>query len=113
MGFSEAVSTVFSKYADFTGRAGRPEFWWFCLFVFAVAFVLGIASVVIGHGVGFLRFIFDLAVIVPSVAVGVRRLHDTDRSGWWCLISIIPIVGWIVYLVLQALPGTPGSNRFG
>ncbi len=107
------------RYAQFSGRASRSEFWWFQLFVVIVLIpsnVLGfIASytgsstlALISTGVGALVW---LAIIVPMIAVTVRRLHDTDRSGWWYLLMLVPIVGLVV-LVFLLLPGTPGNNRF-
>jgi uncharacterized membrane protein YhaH (DUF805 family) len=114
MGFSEAISTCFSKYVTFTGRATRPEYWYFALFVFIVDLVLQL----LGHaGLGFITAIvnglFSLGVLLPSIAVGVRRLHDIDRSGWWLLIGLVPIVGWILLLVWACTRGTQGANRFG
>jgi len=113
MGFTESISTVFSKYATFTGRASRSEFWWFTLFAFIVSVVLRIGHLGPGRGVGILYLAWVLATFIPSLAVAVRRLHDSDRSGWWWLIVLIPIIGWIVYIYFQVQPSTPGSNRFG
>jgi uncharacterized membrane protein YhaH (DUF805 family) len=103
---------VLQRYAQFTGRAGRPEFWWFFLanlIISVVLSLLGRASVT----VSIISLAYSLAVLVPSIAVGVRRLHDTDKSGWWILLGLIPLVGFIVLLVLFVLEGTPGSNRYG
>ena len=106
MNFFDAIKTCFTKYADFTGRASRPEFWWFMLFVVLVdAAVLAISHL--------LWFLFALAVVLPRLAVAVRRLHDTDRSGWWLLIGFVPIVGWIVLLVWYCQKSDPVANRFG
>ena len=113
MGFGDAISTCFSKYATFTGRAVRPEYWYWVLFNVLVAIGLGIIQVVSGPTIGFtLRALFNLAVLVPSLAVGVRRLHDTDHSGWWILLSLVPVVGWIILLVWYCQRGTPATNRF-
>lgn len=107
----------FRKYAQFQGRSRRAEYWWFTLFVVIVSVVLTlIDSALFGGemgGLGILSGIFSLATIVPSLAVGVRRLHDTDRSGWWILIGLIPLIGAIVLLVFYVQDGTPGTNKFG
>jgi len=106
------------KYADFTGRAPRAEYWWFFLFVIigeviamAIDSILGLGQMVGPYGPVLL--LFALALIVPSIAVGVRRLHDTDRSGWWLLIGLIPLIGAIVLLVFFVTEGTKGDNRYG
>lgn len=100
------------KYADFSGRARRTEYWLFFLFNFVIAMVLGVLDFVLGTP-GILGLIFALAILIPSIAVAARRLHDTDRSGWWILIAFIPIVGTIALLVFLLLDSTPGENRFG
>jgi len=104
MTFTESISTCFSKYATFDGTASRSEYWWFFLFLVLAALVLGLASDV-------LAAIFNLATIIPSLAAGARRLHDTDRSGWWLLLLLIPFIGWIAVIVLLAQEGKP--NRYG
>ena len=106
------------KYAVFSGRSRRMEYWFFVLFNLIVAFVLALIDMLIGtfsavQNIGLLSGIYSLAVLIPTLAVTVRRLHDIDRSGWWILINLIPLVGAIVLLVFSLLPGTPGSNRFG
>jgi uncharacterized membrane protein YhaH (DUF805 family) len=88
------------------------------LFNVIISLVLGFIDGFVGlgdpeAGIGLLSVIYGLAVLIPSIAVGVRRLHDTDRSGWWLLISLIPLIGGIVLLVFFVLDGTPGENRFG
>jgi uncharacterized membrane protein YhaH (DUF805 family) len=109
---------VLKKYAVFSGRARRKEYWMFVLFNLIVAFVLGIVDNMLGtvsqpYGVGTLGALYSLAVLLPSIGVGVRRLHDTNRSGWWLLIGLIPVIGWIVLLVFFVQDSTPGENRFG
>ena len=99
------------KYAVFSGRARRMEFWIFVLFNIIIGCILGIIDAVVGTVV--LGAIYSLAVFIPSIAVTVRRLHDTDRSGWWYFIILIPLIGLIVLLVFMVLDGTPGPNRFG
>lgn len=112
MGFQEAVRTVLSKYATFTGRAARPEFWWFALFSFIVHLVASfIDQLIFGHQI--LDGLTSLALLLPSLAVGVRRLHDTGKSGWWLLLLLIPIIGWLVLIYFYIQPGEPGDNQFG
>ena len=106
------------KYATFEGRARRKEYWFFILFNVLAVVVLGIIDVVLGTssketGLGLLSGLYLLAVLLPALAVTVRRLHDTDRSGWWILINFIPVIGAFVLLIFTLLDGTPGSNRFG
>ena len=106
------------KYAVFSGRSRRKEYWYFILFAAIISIVLSIIDGLIGAydrtvGVGLLSSIFSLAVLIPSIAVTVRRLHDIDRTGWWVLISLVPLIGWIVLLVFTVQDSTPGSNRYG
>jgi uncharacterized membrane protein YhaH (DUF805 family) len=108
---------VLKKYAVFEGRARRSEYWFFFLFNFlislGISIVVGVLSSAAGVDLSFLSFVYALAVLIPSIAVAVRRLHDTDRSGWWILISLIPCVGTIILLVFLVQDSTPGPNRFG
>ncbi len=104
-GFVDAIKICFNKYADFNGRASRPEFWWFYLFTFVLLVAASASDI--------LLIIAVLALFLPSLAATVRRLHDTDRSGWWYLILIVPLVGPIALLVFLVLQGTQGQNRFG
>ncbi|MAM62119.1 DUF805 domain-containing protein [Maritimibacter sp. UBA3975] len=126
MNMMDAVKTVFSKYATFSGRARRAEFWWFVLFYFIANIILSIIdSFLFGTTTttenGFsastdtpiLSGIFWLATIIPYLAVSVRRLHDTNRVGWWLFIGLIPLVGIIVLIVFFATGGDKGGNRFG
>ena len=119
-----SVKTVLGKYATFEGRASRPEFWWFVLAFMLFSIVLGIIEgAIVAPMLGFapfapeagqpLRVIAALAVLLPGIAVSVRRLHDIDRSGWWYLIGLVPIIGSLVLLFWYVQPGTDGSNRFG
>lgn len=100
---------AFKKYAVFDGRAQRAEYWYFALVNFVIYAILGY----LGNVGGLLAIVFALAVLIPSIAVGIRRLHDIDYSGWWVLIGLIPIVGTIWLLVLLVLDGTPGPNKYG
>ncbi len=117
--FQGAVLTCLAKYATFDGRARRPEYWWFVLFAVGAQIVLSMIDGVIWGavfgmwGMSPLSWLFGLAVIVPGLAVTVRRLHDIDKSAWWLLIVLVPMVGSIVLLVFMCLPGTQGRNRFG
>ena len=100
------------KYAEFSGRARRKEFWMFVLFNFLVSIAVGIVDGILGTN-GALGGLYSLAVLIPSLAVAARRLHDTDRSGWWQLIGFIPLIGWIILLVFLCSDSKPGENRFG
>ena len=109
---------VLKKYATFNGRARRKEYWYFALFNFIISIVLMVIDGVTGTlnaevGIGMLGGIYTLAILIPSIAVSIRRLHDTDRSGWWLLIVLIPFIGAIVLLVFTVLDSTPGENQFG
>ncbi|MDQ1680802.1 MAG: hypothetical protein QOI42_1661 [Frankiaceae bacterium] len=113
MGFGDAVRTVLNKYATFTGRASRPEYWFWVLAVVIVTIVLEILTAALKTIGLVLLVLFSLAVLVPGLAVAVRRLHDSDKSGWFLLLGLIPFVGGIVLLVFMCLAGTPGPNRYG
>src|SRR3712207_5732824 len=102
MTFPDAVRSVLTRYADFTGRARLAEYWWFALFSVAVVVVAAIIDALIGFPL--LQIVVSLGLFIPSLAVGVRRLHDTDRSGWWLLIRLVPF-GGIVLLVFYCLEG--------
>lgn len=110
--------SVLKKYAVFHGRARRAEYWYFALFNLLISIVLGVLDLVIGtggddFGFGLLGSIYSLAVLLPALGVLVRRLHDTNRSGWWALIAFVPCIGGIVLLVFTVSDGTYGENRFG
>ncbi|GAB1040654.1 MULTISPECIES: DUF805 domain-containing protein [Shewanella] len=99
------------KYADFTGRARRTEYWMFTLFY--IIFSLVVSAIDYALGTTVLGLIYSLGLLLPSIAVAARRLHDTDRSGWWQLLALIPIIGWIVLLVFYCQDSEVGDNRFG
>ena len=109
--------SVFRNYDDFSGRARRKEYWLFLLINMAVMCVAAILDYVVGtHEVtrfGVLGLLWLAAIVVPSWAVGVRRLHDSGRSGWWLLVSLVPFIGPLAIIVLILLPGTPGENEYG
>lgn len=106
--------TVLKKYAEFNGRARRSEYWYFVLINVVISIILSLIDYSIwGEGGAALSSIYSLAVLVPSLAVLVRRLHDTGRSGWAILWGFIPLVGAILLIVWAATDGTPGSNEYG
>lgn len=104
MTFTESIEQCFKKYATFEGTASRSEFWWFMLFLIVAGAVIGYVSEPVG-------LLFNLGTIVPSFAAGCRRLHDTDRSGWWQLLWFVPVIGWIVLLVFLVQDTRP--NGYG
>ena len=106
---------VIKKYAVFNGRAARPEFWWFVLINLIIAAVINLVfSAIGGRNTGqVVSDLYSLAVLLPSLGVGIRRLHDTNRTGWWYLLVFIPVIGWIVLIVFLAMAGDPGSNNYG
>lgn len=106
------------KYATFSGRSRRSEYWYYILFYLIIAIVLGfidrMAGTMMSNGtVGILGGLFGLAMLIPSLAVGARRLHDTGRTGWWQLIGLIPLIGIIVLIVFYVQDSHPGSNQYG
>ena len=109
---------VLRKYAVFEGRARRREYWFFVLFYILISVVLAVVDRMLGtyveaYGMGALGALFCLGLLIPSIAVGVRRLHDTGRSGWWLLIGFIPLIGMIVLIVFFVLDSQPGTNAYG
>ena len=106
----------FRRFAEFTGRSRRQEFWMFNLFGLLAALAATAVDFAIGFGLednGPVTIVQSLAFLVPSLSVSIRRLHDVDRSGWWLLLVLIPILGWIVLIVWNCTDGTCGTNRFG
>ena len=110
----------FRRFADFSGRSRRKEYWMFTLLNLIVGFVLGLIGGILGGGSeggsmmgNAIIGLYMLIVIVPSIAVTVRRFHDQDKSGWFVLLAFIPLVGSLIVLVFMCLEGTRGSNRFG
>lgn len=112
--FQQAVQRVLSKYAEFNGRASRSEFWWFMLFVVCVGVVFSLLTAITG-----LRFfawigqLCNLALLVPTLAVSWRRLHDVGRAGGWWFINFVPVVGAILFILWTVKPSEPVANRFG
>ena len=111
MGFGEAVSTCFKKSVVWEGRASRAEFWWFYLAQILIIFAAAIIDQIIGTG--FLYIIALIVVILPSIAVLIRRLHDTDRTGWGYWIQLLPLIGLIVILVFTLSGSDEGDNKYG
>ena len=105
-------------YADFNGRARRSEYWYFVLFNFIVSILIGLSLGVIAGllnvpALVYLAYLWSLAVFIPSLAVSVRRLHDIGRSGWWLLLSLIPLVGAIILIIWHCTDSQPGANQYG
>jgi uncharacterized membrane protein YhaH (DUF805 family) len=100
----EYYTGVLKKYAVFDGRASRKEYWMFVLINFVIGIILGMVSTALSDKNNFISNIYSLAVLIPSLAVGARRLHDINKSGWWQLLCLIPIIGWIWLIVLMATP---------
>ena len=116
MTFQDAVKICLNKYVDFSGRARRSEYWWFFLFNVLVSIVASIIDAIIGTrsgNFGLVEAIASLALLLPGLAVGARRLHDTTKSGWWLLIGLIPLIGLIVLIVFFVQDSDAGDNAFG
>ena len=103
---------VIKQYAVFDGRAGRQEFWMFILINLAISIVLSVVEGIIGLN-GILSGLYSLAVLLPTIGVSIRRLHDTGRPGWWLLMCFVPIIGIIVLIIFYAQEGQSGSNQYG
>ncbi len=103
---------VLKNYAVFTGRARRKEYWMFFLINLVISLVLGFIEGLLGSP-GTVGILYGLAVLIPSIAVAVRRLHDTGRSAWWLLLLLVPLIGVIVFIVFMALDGNAEENEFG
>ena len=108
--FSDAISLAFKNYVNFHGRSTRAEYWWFFLFTFTLSIVTQIIDSFSSLGVT--NFISSLIVLLPSLAVGVRRLHDIVKSGWWLLLWFAVIVGWVILLV-WSVRKSDGPNKYG
>lgn len=124
MTFTQSVKTVLSKYATFTGRAARSEYWWFALFIFLMSIPLAaIDQLLVAPSLGyesfkeatpqFVSWLFSLAMLLPSISVAVRRMHDLNKSGWWVLIIFIPLIGFLLMLYWFVQRGTEGANDYG
>jgi uncharacterized membrane protein YhaH (DUF805 family) len=108
---------VLKNYFGFSGRARRKEYWMFGLISAVISIALAIVDAVVSSGgesgIGVLGLLYSFAVLIPSLGVSVRRLHDTNRSGWWLLIGLVPLLGAIVLLVFVLTEGTHGANNYG
>jgi uncharacterized membrane protein YhaH (DUF805 family) len=109
---------VWKKFAVFTGRAQRKEYWMFLLInlliTFGLAFIDGATGLGdVQSGYGLLSGLYTLAVLIPGLAVSVRRLHDTGRSGWWVLVALIPVIGALILLIMMVRDSDPGQNQYG
>ena len=117
MDFQTSIKTCFNKYVVFSGRASRSEFWWFVLFTFIGGIVTSVADVMIlgyvSEDWGPLNLIFSIITALPGLAVGARRLHDINRSGWWQLLWIVVFIGWIPLIIWLASTSKNENNRFG
>lgn len=123
MTFTQSVRAFFSRYTDFQGRTPRSGYWWVALFLVALSIVMWGVDMALFQGVypqelldqglGPVSLLLIAATVIPNLALGFRRLHDTGRSAWWLLIGLIPIAGIVVLLVFYLLPSTPGSNQYG
>lgn len=115
--FQEAISMAFNQYCKFTGRASRSEYWWFALFTFILgAVVLGVVGGIFGAQSTVytcISCIINLALLLPSLGLCVRRLHDIGKGGGWIFINFVPLIGWIIFLVWMVKDSEPGNNRFG
>ena len=116
MTFSESISSCSENYAVFSGRAPRSEYWWFAVLIAAIGVIAAMADAVVfgaGSGVPVFGLFAAVALLVPSLAVSVRRLHDTDRSAWWLLIAVVPVVGAVMLFVWFCTRGSEGANGHG
>lgn len=111
MGFSEAVKSGFDHYTKFDGRANKPAFWWWFLFQIIVYIAAEIVDAILGTTIFWI--LIALGLLLPNLSVAIRRLHDTNRTGWWILIGLIPIVGFIVLLIFYLEQSNPGPNDYG
>ena len=122
MSFGQAISYNLSNMGKFDGRAARSEFWWWILLIWILNFVVqlltGGLGILSGSGnasgfLGFIGWVISILLIVATLAVGSRRLHDTGKSGWLQLLYLIPCIGWIIIFIMCAQPGTTGDNAYG
>jgi uncharacterized membrane protein YhaH (DUF805 family) len=112
MSFSEAIRSGFRRYADFDGRSSRSELWFWLLFTLVASLGLIIVDAIIGTSGG-LTAVFTLIILIPTLAVEIRRFHDIDRSGWWWMIGFVPLVGAIVLIIWWTTAGHEGMNKYG
>lgn len=121
MTFLEAVSHALRNLRVFTGRSGRAEYWYWYLFLIIANLVMAIPFVMFAMVLPaeymqpfyLAQFAINVFLLIPTIAVTIRRLHDTNLSGWYMLLFFIPMVGWVIQIVMMVQPGTPGGNRYG
>lgn len=111
MSFVDAVRSVLTQYAVFSGRSRRSEYWWYTLFAVVVSLVASQIDAALGSQV--VSIVLALALLLPGLGVSIRRLHDTGRSGWWLLIGLVPVVGVIVLIVFYVQDSQPMTNAYG
>ncbi len=112
--FDWFLNPITNHYADFEGRVGRQEYWMFVLYWVLISIGLALLGMIIGERTAeLIHTVLWLAILIPSVALGARRLHDTNKSGWWQLIGLIPFLGWVIIIILLAQPSDSGDNQFG
>ncbi len=113
--FTEAIKMALQQnYCNFSGRSSRSEYWWYSLFTFILGFIVAIFAGILGENAGnALTGIVYLALLLPGLGLTVRRLHDINKSGWWILINLIPLVGWIIMLVWLCKDSDPTDNQYG
>lgn len=104
MTFQESIKVCFGKYADFSGRASRSEYWWFMLFLVLASLAISMISPILSG-------LFSIGTLLPALAAATRRLHDTNRSGWWQLIAFVPVIGFIVIVIFLAQEGKAGVDK--
>lgn len=112
MNFQEAVSSGFAGYTEFRGRSSRAAYWWWTLFAILCSFAASIIDLMVGTAF-VVSLIVAVALFLPGLAVLIRRLHDTGKSGWWWLISFVPVLGFVVLLIFTLLPSDSGPNVYG
>lgn len=104
---------VLKNYVGFSGRARRQEFWMFILINSIVSAVLNVIQTMMGMEIPWISVIYIIVTLLPNLAVSVRRLHDTNRSGFWVLLNFLPVIGWIILIIFYCKEGVSGTNRFG
>ena len=110
IGLIQAIQLGFQNYANFSGRSNRSEYWWWPLFVVVIYFALNFLGAIVPL-LGIVTSLFGLVTLLPGLALGARRMHDIDQSGWYLLLWLLPIIGWIWFLILACQRGTEGPNK--
>ena len=110
IGLIQAIQLGFQNYANFSGRSNRSEYWWWTLFVVVIYFALNFLGAIVPL-LGIVTSLFGLVTLLPGLALGARRMHDIDKSGWYLLLWLLPIIGWIWFLILACQRGTEGPHK--